>query len=209
MIINSFLAINDLKCLNFDNAQFTTDELISFDKKVRTEFFELSENGKYHLKTNHFLKKATDNLKLFEDEMVEGFDRIITDEQIDRNILKLIKFLFKYVVDLECLYNLSTEQIINVDRKHLNEFWAHYYDMDFIDTEAFLNYKLFNKLNLNPKLNLLIGTLEMEHCSKVFTIVKDPFYVDQFNALDLPKDYTRELIKNSPYLRTSKLFIFF
>ena len=199
-MINSFLAINDLKCLNLSN-RAVTDYIDAIDEKLKFKFFKFF-NEKAPLKQRLLLSDFSNDKLRFPFRL--NADNIDKDEYIDKDILELIKFLSKNAVDLECLQNLTTEQIIGVDKIYTGPSWTIYYDFDFINKKAYLDYKLFNKLDLNPNLNLLIGTTEEETCKKYFPFIKN-YPNDQFNAPVLHKNEAKEIIKNTSILSTGKL----
>ena len=116
---------------------------------------------------------------------------------LDSDLLKLTEFLFELLVDPECLQTLPPERIDQLD---MNYTYSHdrltfVYDFDFISTETYLSYKLFNKLTLNPQLNLLIGGLPSEDCSAA-QLYTAKYYTDQFNAPVMSKSEAADAIRN-------------
>lgn len=85
-------------------------------------------------------------------------DQLDQDDYLNGDVLSLTKFLSKHAVDLECLETVPAERITKLKT---NPKLLLYYDEDFIDRSAFLDYRLYNRLDLNPNLHLLIGTLKV------------------------------------------------
>ena len=123
------------------------------------------------------------------------------DDYLDLKIIELIKFLTKSkIVNLKCLENIDSKKIIRIRCKY--DYFYAYYDFDFIDEDAYLNFKLYNKLTTNPKLNLLIGNVvdEDSPCGNGCYKPNDKYYVDQFTAPIISKEKAKEFIKNSSIL---------
>ena len=179
-----------------------TDHISQLTKDVRTKFFDFYEE-KEHLKEKVFFDNLRKNWYVFQAGLKFANDYLNKDDYIDAGVLEMVRFLSGNAVDLDCLEKLTTEQIMNIDRAYTEYFWLVHYDFDFIDTKAYLDYKLFNRLNLNPKLNLLIGGVEQEKC-EVPIEFKDKYPTDQFNAPAIRKEDAKELIKNIPILKTGE-----
>ena len=185
-----------------DNSKIT-DHIGQLTKDVRTKFFDFYEE-KEHLKEKVFFDNLRKNWYVFQSGLKLGRnDYLNKDDYIDAGVLEMVRFLSGNAVDLDCLEKLTTEQIMNIDRAYTEYFWLVHYDFDFIDTKAYLDYKLFNRLNLNPKLNLLIGGVEQEQC-EVPIEFKDKYPTDQFNAPAIRKEDAKEFIKNMPILTTGE-----
>ena len=199
IMINSFLAINELNCLNLTSSRIG-DHIENLDKKVRTKYFEFYEERE-SLREQFLFNEL--HKYHFESKLNAGTDYIEKDDYIDKDILLLVRFLSRIAVDLNCLEKLSTQQIMNIKGDYTNILWSIYYDGDFIDEEAYLNYKLFNKLNLNPKINLLIGGVKEENYD-LYMKYTDRYPNDQFNAPAIPKQDAKEIIKSMPLLTTGK-----
>ena len=196
LAINSFLAINELECIDFRNSKIF-DNIYNLELNVITRFFHLSISGEYFLKQKLFLSELIKNSYNFESKL------IVENDSIDYDVLELLRFLSKYAVDLDCLQNLPLQKIISLNESYTTDNWNYYYDFDFINIKSYLDYKLFNSLNLNASVNILIGHLSDEKCSCEITL-KDKYYTDQFNAPLIPKEDAKELIKNSNILKTGK-----
>ena len=203
IMINSFLAINELNCLNLTSSRIGS-HIENLEKKVRTKYFALDDE-RQSLKGQFFFDELHKNWLHFESKLNAGKDYLEKDDYIDKDILLLVRFLSRNAVDLDCLENLSTQQIMEMNADYTNILWAIYYDDDFIDEDAYLDYKLFNKLNLNPKINLLIGGLKEENFD-LYMKYTDKYPNDQFNAPAIPKEDAKELIKDMHLLTTGKYF---
>ena len=201
-MINSLLAINDLGCANLNNSNLINVHIKKLNQMIKSKFFQFID-GQYFLKEKFFLTELNKYFYRFESKMNAGLDNLNKDDYIARDVLKLTRFLSKHIVDTECLQNLAKEKVIEVDERYLHIFFKDYYDFDFVDTEAYLNYKLFNRLNLNPNVNILAGGVSNEKGS-VGLFLKDKYYTDQFNAPLIPKEDVKELIKQLGYLKTNK-----
>ena len=200
IMINSFLAINELNCLNLTSSKIG-DHVGNLGKKVRTKYF-YEEN----LREKFLFDELKKNWLRFESKLNTGRDYLEKDDYIDKDILLLVRFLSRNAVDLDCIEKLSAQQIRNIKGGYINDNWSFYYDDDFIDEKAYLNYKLFNKLNLNPKINLLIGSIKEENFDQYMKYI-DKYPNDQFNAPAIPKDDAKELIKNMSILTTGNSFL--
>ena len=198
-MINSFLAINELGCLDLKNSKIT-DHIGQLTNDVRTKFFDFHEE-KEHLKEKVFFDNLRKNWYNFRSRLKSGNGYLNIDDYIDADMLEMVRFLSRNAANLDCLMKLTTEQIMNIDRAYVDQRWIIHYDFDFIDTEAYLNYMLFNKLNLNPKLNLLTGAIEQEKCELLIGF-KDKYPTDQFNAPVITKEVAKELIENMQILTT-------
>lgn len=204
-MLNSFLALNELKCFNATSTRIN-DRIFELSSKVRDKFFEFYEE-KQHLKEQFFIEELHRNWYRF-DSKLDADDYLNRDKYIDRDLIELVKFLSHSAIELDCIEQLKTDEIAKIDFKYVEVRWSFYYDFDFIDEDAFLDYKLFNKLNVNPKLNLLIGGITDEKCDIHLKMMKEyPF--DQFNAPIISKKDAQEIIKNMSILRTGNLCYFF
>ena len=205
LMINSILAVNELKCLNLTSSKIRVGNL---GEKLKEKYFARSRNGEYILKKEYFLIELNRNFNDFKSKM--NFE----DDYFNKDIVYLLKFLASYIIDLDCLQNLEMQQIIDVSSNHTNLRWSAFFANDFLDDENShfemendLDFKQFNKLNLNPKVNLLIGGLMVEECGRDFingfsTLKQKYNYSDQFNQPLIPKADAIELIKNSNILNS-------
>lgn len=170
----------------------------SLDRQLKVKFFS-EVDGRLRLKQKMFISRLKRNWFKTDTRLksraghLELEDYVNSDSYIEQDVLKLLKWLIKYSVDYECLRRASIEEIISLNPIHHNRGWQIMYDDDFLDRETYLEYKLFNKLNLNPKVNLLIGGLSAE---KYEFSLKDEYYTDQFNAPQIPKEDAKEWIRN-------------
>lgn len=179
----------------------------SLDENVRTRFFKFVD-GKEFLMKKRFLFELYRNWKTFISKLKDGIDNLGKEDYIDENLLKLVKFLSKNAVDTDCLRKLPAERLVDANIMYTNPLWNYYFDFDFIDAGAYLNYKLSNKLNLNRKVNILIGAVSDEDCSTKL-LLKDIYPTDQFNAPAIPKVVAKKVIKASSYLVTGMSAISF
>ena len=193
VIVNSFLAIYELGCIDFTNLKMIN--FADLDEKIIAKFFKFEDND-YYLEEAHLLTELNKNLYKFE-------SKLNFKDDIDKDLIRFIKFASKHVIDLNCLQQLPMEKVINVSDVFDNFNWQAYQDLDFIDKKTYLDYKLFNKLDLNPNVNILIGGLSNEKCQPAISSI-DKYYTDQFNAPFIPKEDAKELIKNSNILKTGK-----
>ena len=106
IMINSFLAINELSCLNLTSSKIG-DHIENLDKKVRTKYFDFYEN----LRERFLFDELHRNWYHFESKLNAGMDNLEKDDYIDKDLLLLIRFLSRNAVDLNCLEKLSVEQI--------------------------------------------------------------------------------------------------
>lgn len=197
LIINSFLAIHELGCLNFKNDQLLTN-VIKLSSKIRSTYFD----DRNYLNVDNLIKKLKKHWRNLDVD-----DKL---ESIDHNLLELIKFLSKYAVDLKCLQNVETEKIMNLNERLNSEFWSIYIDFDFIDKKTYLDYKLHNKLDLNPKVNLLIGGVPNEQCLVGLSLArKKKCYADVFTPPKLTKEDSKSIIKHFGIFESSKLIAFY
>lgn len=178
-----------------------TDHIHELDKKIRNKFFD----NRNILELNFFLFELSKNYEKFKSNLKTN--KRDKANYLDEDLVNLIKFLSKYAVDEECLQNLSMQQLIDVDKSLFNQESSFYFDFDFFDTEAYLNYKLFNKINLNPKINILIGFLSDEQCSQGL-LFKEIYPNDKFNPPAMPKNHAKKLIRGLGLL-TSCMFSHF
>lgn len=199
--VGSFLAINDLKCLNLSNLN-VANFMNTLDENTKISLAKFVDE-KQILKKKPFLAELEKNLKKLFTKLKDAIDNIGLDYDFNENLLKLVKYLSKKAVDIDCLQQLPAKRIVDANLLYTDNLWSYYFDFDFIDTEAYLNYKLFNKLSLNPKINLLIGAVSDEECSSKF-ILKDIFPTDKFNAPKIPKKEAQKIIKASSRLLTGK-----
>ena len=202
VMVNSFLGISSLgACTNYSDSAIDVDRL---GERIKSRFFERRDDQHY-LKTALFVKELKKNWYEFESKLVAG-SNLEKDDYIDPDVVELIGLLSKYV-DADCLQRLPMEKLIEVEASAEQE-WSIYYDLDFIDAEAYFEYKLFNRLKLNPKVNILAGNVLEETGGEAFFLTKDKYYYDQFNAPNIPKEDAKELIiKKSIKLKTGE-FLF-
>lgn len=192
MIINSVLAANKIGCLDL-RAKFTNDNLNKLKRKTRFKFFK-QEDDKYVLKKDLFLEKLNKNWFKLDLKLRTEIKYINEDDYIDKELLMLLNVASKHIVNIKCLQMANIDDIMNL-KFHDARNWQLYYDFDFIDKKSYLEYKLYNKLNLNPKVNILIGGLKTERCDSINLINK--YYADQFNAPIIPKEDVKDLIKEA------------
>ena len=163
LMVNSFTVMKDLGCVNLNLTSPKFENAISsLDERIRRKFFD-----KKSLKEKIFLYGLSKILSKFDrikSNLSTQIKNITKDDYLDEDVLRLVKFLSKHVVDIECLQSLPMQQIVDAGAPNIF-ITFYYYDFDFIDTKAYLDYKLFNKLNTNPKLNLLNGITSDESCS--------------------------------------------
>ena len=196
-LINSYLALNGLNCLNFESEKLQeSGELL--DKQLKAKFFK-EVGGKVVLRKKLFISKLRKNWFKTDTRLKARFGQLAQDDcvdpdsYIDEDVLRLLKWLVKRTVDYDCLQKASIEQIIALDPIHHNRGWQIMVDDDFLDQKTYLDYKLFNKLDVNPKLNLLIGGLSSE---KYEFSLRNEYYTDKFNAPQIPKEDAKEWIRN-------------
>ena len=194
-MINSFFGISRLGCNNYSVTAIDVDNL---EKQIIDRFFE-RRGDRHYLRTQLFVTELHRNWYGFESKLVAGHN-LEKDDYIDGDVVQLIKLLSKYV-DVDCLQGLPMERLIEVEAS-TNPDWSMYYDLDFIDAQAYLDYKLFNRLNLNPKVNILAGIVLEETGGEAFFLIKDKYFMDQFNPPNIPKENSKELIKESNILKT-------
>ena len=206
IMINSFRAINDLGCHNYSESLV---DVGSLSKRIKSKFFE-KRGGGHYLKGELFAAELTRNWYRFESKLEAG-NNLEKDDYIDRDLIQLVKLLSKYV-DVACLQRLPMERLMEMEES-TNADWAIYYDFDFIDTESYLNYKLFNKLDLNPNVNILAGLVSEEQGAGLYFLLEDKkllrkYYTDQFNAPVIPKEDCKQIIKDSNILQTGEFLIY-
>ena len=178
LAINSFLAIIELgACMNF-----TDLKVGGLSEKVKANFFDRQAVG-YFLNKNSLLRELK--------ELTKNDGRL--EEGCCVELLELVRFLSKSV-DAACLQRLPSSQIINVSSAYTATKWSIYFDDDFISADAYQDYKLYKKLNLNPNVNLLIGNLVGESYSETFWL-PGQYYTDQFNAPVIEKTEMIEILK--------------
>ena len=192
MKINSFLAIDHLGCMVWSD-EAIADQIDLLGESIRSKYFIDGDR----LRKSYLMKELKRNWYVFRFPRLREKPKQLDEAYLDGDLLILIEFLFDRLVDQKCLQNLPPER---VDQLHLNFTYSpsrltFAYDFDFISTETYLNYKLFNKLTLNPQLNLLIGGTLDEDCSAA-QLVSKQCYVDQFNAPVLSKNEAAEMIIN-------------
>ena len=194
--INSLLAIIDLgNCTNFTGIQ--SSQMKELSKRVKAIYFDRQIFG-YSLKTQVLVNELTKIHHVF-------YTSKLRPKPIDRDLLRLISFLSKRI-DVACLQRLPTDQIINVNVAYLEQLWSYYVDFDFVDADAYQDYKLFNKLDLNPNLNLLIGNLVVEQHADVLSLRQD-HYSDQFNAPVIEKAEMVEMFPTKSNFLASGKFL--
>lgn len=201
IMINSFYGISRLgACSNYSDSAIDVDSL---DGRIKRRFFE-RRNDQHYLKASLFVAELKRNWYNFESKL-EASSNLEKDDYIDPDVVELIRVLSKYV-DVDCLQRLPIERLIEVEASSDPD-WSIYYDLDFIDTEAFFEYKLFNRLKLNPKVNILTGIILEERGAEAFLLIKDKYYYDQFSAPAIPKEDAQELIKDFGQLKTGELLV--
>lgn len=203
MKINSFLAIDHLNCVAWRD-EAIAGHVDSLGESIRSKYFD----GDRLLK-HRFMDDLRKNWYLGMRIGVREKPKQLDDKYLDGDVLRLTEFLFERLVDRQCLEQLPAER---VDQLHPNYTdpdgrFPFCYDFDFISTDTYLNYKLFNKLTLNPQLNLLIGGLLTEDCSVVLSFA-DKYYVDQFNAPVMSKSDAAEAIINYHFAAFNGLLFF-
>lgn len=156
MMIGSFWTIESLGCFNSSDSRVEANA-DSLSKTIRSKYFDFS-NGGYRLKRDRFMEALKSNLLNPNPRMSAEPDQLDQDDYLNGDVLSLTKFLSKHAVDLECLETVPAERITKLKT---NPKLLLYYDEDFIDRSAFLDYRLYNRLDLNPNLRLLIGTLKV------------------------------------------------
>ena len=222
MMIGSFLTIDELGCFNSSDSRVeaNADEL---SQAIKWKYFD-AFNGGYRLKRDRFVEAIKSSQVKSTPSMRTEPNQLDEDEYLDADLLTLTKFLSKNAVDLQCLENVPAERITHLI---VNPKLLLYYDDDFFDRSAVVDYKLYNRLNLNPNLRLLIGTLKVssypeasvkqsmlasnlnnsnlfyhqnEECNSIHWF-NDKYYTDQFNAPVMPKEAAKEFIRNfrSPF----------
>lgn len=117
------------------------------------KYFDLIEE--YTLKRDRFIEALKSNQL---DPTPTLNDEPDPEEYLDEDVLELTKFLSKHAVDLACLENVAADRIMKLT---YNSRFLLYYDDDFFDRTATEDYLCYNRLNLNPNLRLLIGTLKV------------------------------------------------
>lgn len=190
MKINSFLAIDYLGCVVWSDEAIAVGSL---SEAIRSKYFVDGNR----LQKSRIMDELLKNWYVFRHPRLREKPKQLDETYLDSDLLKLTEFLFESLVDQECLQNLPPERI---DQLHQNFTYSanrftFCYDFDFISTETYLNYKLFNKLTLNPQLNLLIGGVLTEDCSAT-QLFSDKYYADQFNAPVMSKREAAEIIIN-------------
>lgn len=206
IMLSSFAAIQQFECVNLTHVE-SLESLASLNQTVKDEFFSQTS-----LKSKYFLRKLKQNLEKLKsklkrkpqksDEKQKGDEK--PDDQLDENLVRLVRFLSKHAVDVECLQNLPMQTIADNANLLPTPF---YFDFDFVDTEAYLNYKLFNRLSFDPKINILSGVVTDESCFQGLAF-KEFWYTDQFNPPALSKQDAWKLIQSTGLLRTSKGVLF-
>lgn len=196
MIINSFLAITKLGCADFSSLEFDGQQLK--DQRIQTKYF-LQVTGKYRLNKRLLQSELLRNLYT-EESKLESDERFLNRDYVDKQLVKLVQFLSKYV-SVECLQTATMEQLIEAGAM-MNGRYQTYYDFDFIDQDAYLNYKLFNKLKLNPNVSLLFGGLAIDRDGGEERRLMDKYPTGRFNAPLISKEETIEIIKSSGILST-------
>lgn len=199
-LINTLLVTDSLNCLNLKNSTISENVQL-LNGRLKRRFFDFYE-GKYHLKSDLFITELRKNL-MKTDKKLKKQINYVNDDYIERDVLELAKHLSKLIVDIKCLEQVTIEQMISLDPIHYDRGWQIMYDFDFIDQATYLNYKLYDKLNVNPEVNLLIGGLVNE---KYELPLKEKYYTDQFNAPVVPKEDAKESIAKLIDLFNGKLF---
>jgi len=186
----SFLAINDLNCVNLRSPQIDA-YLQELSPRVQRRFIQ-TLSLRRSVKDNRVLSFS---LKREIEQTNRLRDRKNGRSQIDPDTLELIKFLSKWAVDLKCLQTLPVKEIVNAGSLYTQKEWSIHYDSDFIDDKTIAEYKKTNRLNVSPKLNLLIGTIQNEFCAETLRYTWR-YPTDQFNAPRIPKDDAVRIIRN-------------
>lgn len=151
-MINSFLTIDSLGCFNSSDIRIKTNA-DALSEAIRLKYFDLIEE--YTLKRDRFIEALKSNQL---DPTPTLNDEPDPEEYLDEDVLELTKFLSKHAVDLACLENVAADRIMKLT---YNSRFLLYYDDDFFDRTATEDYLCYNRLNLNPNLRLLIGTLKV------------------------------------------------
>lgn len=193
LMLSSFAAIHEFKCVNLTRIE-SLDSLAKLNETVKNEFFSQKS-----LKSKYFLLKLARNLEKLESKLKKP-EKQTADDKLDETLVGLIRFLSKYAVDVQCLQRLPMQTIADNANPLPTPF---YFDFDFVDTEAYLNYRLFNRLSFNPKINILSGVVTDESCFQGLTF-KEFYYADQFNPPAMSKQDAWKLIQSAGLLRTSK-----
>ena len=191
IILSSFATINEFKCVNLSRRlDYSSDKMLN--KEIKKEFFDQKT-----LKINNFWSKLEANLKKLKSRLANEKE---ANDELDANLIRLIRFLSKYTVDVACLQSLPEKAIADKANPFPSPF---YFDFDFIGTEAYLNYQLFNRLSLNPKVNILNGVVSDETCFEGI-VLKELYYADQTNPPAVSKQDAWKLIQSTGFLRTSE-----
>ena len=201
LAINSLLAVIELRnCTNFTDLKL--DQISGLSEKVKANYFD-RQAMRYSLKKEILLENLLKiHHKFSQSKLVPNKENI--------DLSELVRFLAKHV-DVACLQRLSKEQVANVSSMYMDAKWSYYVDNDFIRADTYYDYKLFNKLDLNPNLNLLIGNvIEEDQSDTLWLLDTDRYYSDQFNPPVIPKEEIIEIIaKNLSFLTSGKFFLDF
>ena len=193
--VNSLLAIIELgSCTRFTGIQF--DQMNELSERMKTIYFDRQTFG-YSLKTEVLVRELSKIHHVF-------YVSELRPKPIDSDLLQLASFLSKRV-DVACLQRLPMEQFFNVSHAYSTQLWEYYVDFDFIAADAYQHYKSFNKLDLNPQLNLLIGNLIKENLADTFSISVG-HYMDQFNPPVFERSEMAEVISTKLNFLTSGKF---
>ena len=157
MMVNSFLTIDDLGCFNPNDSRVLANAG-KLGRSIRSQYFEPTEGG-YRLSRDRFVEAIKSSLIDTQPKMRTEPNELDQDDYLDADLLTVTKFLSKNAVDLQCLENVPAQRIVQLT---VNPKLLLYYDDDFIDRSAFLDYRLYNRLDLNPNLRLLIGSLKVK-----------------------------------------------
>lgn len=197
--MNSFLAIETWGCLNWHDER-VSKYVVTLDEAIREKYF-IRENQLNRGLFMGDLKTAWDKIRL----RVSSKQYALDDGQ-DEQLMRLIKFLSRSAVDLQCIQRLPMETVQKMEVK-FRDGWNIHFDYDFIDAKSFFNSRQ-NRLNLNPHLNLLIGGALNENCraASMFAIESKRFPGGPNQVPMLSKADAKEWIRNySPAFKCEDL----
>lgn len=201
------MIINRVGCLNF-KAENVSQNIWSLDAKIRFKYFKQS-NGQFRLKEKIFLNELDKNILKLEQEtgkIKKDIMYLDLDYYLDIDIVDLVKFLSKYIIDLECLQTKDSK-FFNVDNVYTQKKYEMYYDDVLIDTETFVDNRLYNKLDINSSISLMLGVSEDEMLKNVFVKMNSKFYNDRFTAPVISKEDAKILVKEANGLKLGKIHL--
>ena len=201
--INSLLAIIDLgKCTNFTGIQL--GHMHELSESVKANYFDRQTLG-YSLRTQVLVSELSKIHNDFSTSKLRPKQGDSLEDDSYKDLLRLVSFLSKRV-DVTCLQRLPMEQISNVSEAYSKQVWSYHVDFDFVGADAYQDYRSFNKLDLDPNLNLLIGNLVQESYDGVSLLMQD-HYTDQFNPPVIEKAEMAEIIATKLNFLTSGKFL--